>query len=232
MPMTSTREKVLRVALIDDHPIVREGMRSALVPEHGLELVAEGASVDEAVEIAEKHDLDVVLMDLRLQGPGGVEGIRRLKEVKPELATVVFTIYDSESSLVEALLAGARGYILKDSRREEITAAIRAAVQGDSVQIPRELLVRVLRGLPWVQAEAGGDKGGQASRLTNRELDVLKLMSQGLAYRAIGGKLHLAESTVKKYAHSLIGKLGASDRASAVIVAYRLGLVDGHESDE
>lgn len=232
MPTTSTQQKVLRVALIDDHPIVREGMRSALVPEHGLQLVAEGASVDDALAIADKHELDVILMDLRLPGPGGVEGIRRLKEVKPEVASVVFTIYDSESSLVEALLTGARGYILKDSRREEISAAIRAAVQGNSVQVPRELLVRVLRSLPWVQAEAGGEKAGQASRLTNRELDVLKLMAQGLAYRAIGEKLHLAESTVKKYAHSLIGKLGASDRASAVIVAYRLGLVDGNEGNE
>ncbi|MGE0491380.1 MAG: response regulator [Vulcanimicrobiota bacterium] len=215
----------VRVALIDSHPIVREGLRALLIPEHGLELIAEGSDIADAYAAIDNHGAQVILIDLHPLGARGPAVIRRLREERPKAATVVFTITDNEASLVEALVAGARGYLLKESTGEEITAAVKAAARGRTVQVPRDMLLRVLRALPWVQQPPDGP-GRNRARLTRRELEILEYMATGVPYRELADQLCLAESTIKKYAHSVIGKLGASCRATAVITAYRLNLLE------
>lgn len=220
-------EKVLRVLVVDDHPVVREGLRAMLRIDPGIEVVAEAGSGEEAIEQAARLEPDVVLTDIRMPGMSGIEVTQRVKAMRPSTAVIVLTIYDSEMYVVEALRAGAAGYLVKDSSRELLCHTINAVVDGGTM-VPSGLLRQAIQGLlqrPRATAEELGDSP-VAERLTPRELEVLRLVALGQANREIARRLSLAEVTVKKHVQSIIGKLGVSDRTNAAIMAVRLGLVE------
>jgi len=198
-----------------------------LSAERGIEVVGEAASGEEAIEMANQMDPDVALVDIRMPGMSGIEVPRRIKAAQPGTAVIVLTMYDSEMYVVEALRAGAAGYLVKDSSRELICHAINAVVEGGTM-VRSGLLRRAIQGLVRAprQPAAGKVDPVVTERFTARELDILRLVSQGRANREIAHELNLAEVTVKKHVQSVISKLGVSDRTHAAIVAVRLGLVE------
>jgi DNA-binding NarL/FixJ family response regulator len=204
---------------------VRAGLRSVVVTEDCLELVGESSTLDESLREL-RSQVDVVLLGIRDLSKTGVGDIEKLNEMCPDAATVVFTTSRNEPYLMQALLAGARGYLLSDSGHQEIVNAVKSANQGKSVQAPACMLLSVLKGLPWSSSNGSASNTmGSTARLTARETEILQEMGTGVTYRTIAEKLFLAESTVKKYAHSVITKLGASNRATAVVTAHRLNLL-------
>ena len=217
----------LRVLLVDDHPVVREGLCSMLSRDHSIQVVGEASNGAEAIEMANTLGPDVVLTDIRMPGMNGIEVTRRIKAVCPGTAVIVLTMYDSEMYVVEALRAGAAGYLVKDSSRELLCHAINIVVDGGTM-VRSGLLRQAIHGLfrgPR-NPEEGEEESQQVEQLTARELDVLRLVSQGHANREIARELNLAEVTVKKHVQSIIGKLGVSDRTHAAIMAVRRGLVE------
>lgn len=221
---------LVRVALIDSHPIMRAGLRSVLSNESGVKLMTESSRLDDAIgEIVEQR-VDVVVIGLRPPRQASLRTIRLLTDVHPEVATVVFSTESEEPLLLEALLAGAKGFLLSDYCRDEIIDAVKVAGRGKNVQVPAEMLVRLLKGLPWLQEPDDSNRQSRfQARLTSREQEILKEMATGAAYKNIADKLSLAESTVKKYAHSVITKLGVSNRSTAVITAFRLKMLEEDE---
>jgi DNA-binding NarL/FixJ family response regulator len=218
-------KKALKVMLVDDHPVVREGLRAILSNDPEIEVIAEASNGEQAVEKARQCVPDVVLTDIRMPGINGIEVTRQIKAVQPGIAVIVLTMYDSDMYVVEALRAGAAGYLVKDSSREFVCHAIKAAVDG-STMVRSELLHRAIQGLLRVrQHPAEGEEPMMVSRFTLRELDVLGLVTKGYANREIADELHLAEVTVKKHVQNIIGKLGASDRTHAAIMAVQMGLL-------
>ncbi|MBI4201419.1 MAG: response regulator transcription factor [Chloroflexi bacterium] len=224
--MVSTQAP-LRVLMVDDHPVVRDGLRAMLSHDGGIQLVGEASDGTEALEMATRLEPDVVLMDIRMPGMSGIEVTRHLKVARPTTAIIVLTMYDSEMYVIEALRAGAAGYLVKDSSRELLCHTIRAVVDGGTM-VRSGLLRQAIQGLSRMprQSEGQPDQPLIVERFTARELDVLRLVSQGRANREIAGELHLAEVTVKKYVQSIIAKLGVSDRTLAAIAGVRLGLVE------
>lgn len=208
-----------RLLLVDDHPVVRDGLRANLVDEPALEVVGEAGSGEEALALVEELQPDVILMDVRLPGLSGLETTRRLAESHPQIRVVMLTIFDEPAYFAEALRAGASGYLLKDSPPELIVWAVQAAARGSAV-VPAALL----RGVAAAAPAPGGRPG--TDQLTAREMDVLRLLADGCSNKAIAARMGLAEPTVKKYMQSVIGKLGVSDRTQAATLAVRLGLVD------
>lgn len=208
----------IKVLLVDDHPLVREGLRTVLEQEADLELIGEAATGAAALKLLEKEQPAVVLLDLKLPDAEGVEMVTRVRAAAPDAAIVVLTIYDSEGYLMGALQEGAAGYVLKDQPQEVIPLAIRAAAAGGSLY-PKHILERVATN--W-----GGARGTGPVSLSPRELAILKLVAQGFANKEIASQLNLAESTVKKYVQTMVGKLGAGDRGHAAVIGMRLGLVN------
>lgn len=232
--ITETQERTVRVALIDAHPIMRAGLRTVMSTEKGLELIAESSGLDDALNQIASLDIEVVILGMRKPVEQGIRDLQKLREVCPDVATIVFTGLRSAPCLVQALMAGARAYLLLDYDREELVDAVRTAQRGKSVKVPSDLFLRVIRGLPTTadHSPLEMDPGTGLARLTARETEVLKYMATGARYRTIADKLFLAESTVKKYAHSVITKLGAANRSTAVINAHRLNLLTDLETDQ
>lgn len=216
-----------RVLLVDDHTVVREGLRSMLLSDPSIVVVGEAASGEEGIDQAFTLAPDVVLMDIQLPGISGIEATRRIKAAQPGTAVVFLTMYNSEMYVVEGLRAGAAGYLVKDSSRELLCHAIHAVLDG-CVMIKSTLLRRATQGPSRVSQQPGEGQGGFGvmESLTNRELEVLHLVAQGYPNKQIAAELHLAEVTVKKHVQSVMGKLGASDRTQAAIMAVRLGLAE------
>ncbi|MBI4307962.1 MAG: response regulator transcription factor [Chloroflexi bacterium] len=223
----SRGQKPLRVLVVDDHPVVREGLIAMLSTDPGIDVVGEAGNGEEAIEKANQLDPDMVLTDIRMPGMSGIEVTRRIKAAHPGTAVIILTMYDSEMYVVEALRAGAAGYLVKDSSRELLCHAIHAVADGGTL-VRSGLLRQAVQGL--LHAPRRPDQGvvdaGVAGRFTPRELDVLRLVAQGHANKKIAGALNLAEVTVKKHVQTIIAKLGASDRTHAAIVAVRLGLAE------
>ena len=215
----------IRVLLVDDHPVVIEGLRTMLSDEAGIEVAGEAASGEEAIEKVEEVAPHVVLMDIRMPGIDGIEATRRLKQKHPTTAVILLTMYDSEAYVVEGIRAGAAGYLTKDASRELLCHAVRAVVDG-GILVRGELLRRALE-KHFRSPEDGGDREQLTllEQLSPRELEVLGRVAQGHGNRAISEELHLAEVTVKKHVQSIISKLGASDRTHAAVMAVRSGLV-------
>lgn len=213
----------IRVIIVDDHSVVRMGLRTVLAESADMVWVAEGESGAQACELAEKHKPDVLLIDLSLPDGNSFEVIREVRRLSPATQVLVLTMHDNELFLVDALAAGAAGYLLKDSPPKLIPLSIQTLFQG-GCSLEKRLLTRLVR-----LVAQGRDEElpppAQSSNLSERELAVLRLISQGSSNRVIGEKLHLAEATVKKYVHSLKSKLSVSDRAEAAVVGLRLGLL-------
>jgi len=204
----------LAVLIADDHPVVREGLRGMLAAESAIEVVAEAASGDEAVVLAKRHRPDVVLMDLRMPGGDGVQATAGIVAALPGTRVVVLTTYETDSDIVRAVEAGATGYLLKDTPRPDLVAAIRAAARGETVLGPTVAgrLVSHLR-RPAVEA------------LSDRETEVLTLVARGQTNADIGRALFISEATVKTHLLRAFGKLGVSDRTAAVTRAIELGML-------
>jgi DNA-binding NarL/FixJ family response regulator len=204
------------VLLVDDHPVVREGLRGMIDAEPDLSVVGEAGSGTEAVSMAQSLCPDVILMDLRMPDVDGVTATERILATSPGIRIVVVTTYESDSDILRAVEAGAAGYLLKDATRAELAAAVRDAADGKTVLAPSvaDRLVRFVRRPP-------------PASLSSREVDVLALVSEGLTNADIGRRLHISEATVKTHLLRAFSKLGVSDRTAAVTTAMSLGLLGG-----
>lgn len=207
----------IRVLLADDHPVVREGLRGMLAAEPGLDVVGEASSGPVAEALCAELRPDIVLMDLRMPGGGGVDSIRRITAAGLPCRVIVLTTYETDGDILRAVEAGAAGYLLKDLARGELADAIRAAARGETVLAPSVAarLVDQLRARP------------ERPRLSERERAVLRLVAEGCTNAEIGRRLHIGESTVKTHLLRAFGKLGVDDRTAAVTSALRHGLLEG-----
>ena len=210
----------VRVLVADDHPVVRAGLRALLSAEPGLAVVAEAGSGEETVLMARQHQPDVVLMDLRMPGAGGLAAIRQLSADQPGVRVVVLTTYDSDADILPAVEAGAAGYLLKDTPRDTLVGAIFAAARGETVLAPSVAgrLVNRLRAAP-PEAPAARET------LSARETEVLILAGRGLTNAQIGRELFVSEATVKTHLLRAYAKLGVSGRTAAVTRAMELGFL-------
>jgi len=203
---------MIRLLIVDDHPIVRDGLRGVFAAEPDLEVVGEAADGAEALRRA--GEADVVLMDLRMPGMGGVEAIRKLRETVPDVRVLVLTTFDTDSDVLPAIEAGATGYLLKDAPRDELVRAVRSAHRGESVLSPSvagRLMGRVRR--------------PSDGTLSKREREVLALIADGTTNREAAKKLFVSEATIKTHLLHIYDKLGVRDRAAAVSEAYKRGML-------
>jgi NarL family two-component system response regulator LiaR len=204
----------IRVLVVDDHAVVREGLRSFLELQDGIEVVGEAADGKEALELARRVGPDVVLMDLVMPNVDGLEAMRRLRQSAPTARVIVLTSFLDEDHLLPAMRAGAAGYLLKNAQPQELARAIRAADAGEALIDPAVAarLVDVLaRDRPSIE------------RLTPREREVLELIGRGFSNKRIALELGIAEKTAKTHVSNLLGKLGLADRTQAALYAARLG---------
>jgi DNA-binding NarL/FixJ family response regulator len=209
---------VIRVALVDDHAMVRRGLAQLLQGEVGIEVVGTAATGAEAVDLVADQLPDVVLMDLQMPGIDGAAATRVLADRHPQVQVLVLTSFSDRERIVAALDAGAVGYLLKDAEPAELVAGIQAVARGDSPLHPRA--ARELLRSRSAQAAAPGTPSGDV-RLTPRELEVLSLVRQGLANKQIGRRLGISERTVKAHLSSLFQRLGVADRTQAALWAQR-----------
>jgi len=204
----------IRLIIVDDHPVVREGLAGMLAGETGFDVVAMATDGAEAVGLDKEHAPDVILMDLRMPGMDGVTAIERIKERRPLAHILVLTTYDSDADIVRAIEAGATGYLLKDTPREELFRAIRAAARGESILAPAVAARLMTR----MRAPA-------EENLSAREIEVLQLVSRGASNKEIGKALHISTATVKTHLIHIFNKLGVDDRTAAVTVALERGII-------
>ncbi|WP_438869413.1 response regulator [Paractinoplanes ferrugineus] len=204
----------MRILLVDDHPVVRHGLRGMLDAEPDLVVVGEAGSGDAGVELAAVERPDIVLMDLRMPGGDGVSATERILATVPGTRVMVLTTYESDRDILRAIEAGASGYLLKDASPRELAEAVRAAARGETVLAPSvaSTLVRQVR---------------QPARpaLSGREVEVLRLVADGLTNGDIGRRLFISEATVKTHLLRVFNKLDVADRTAAVTTAMRHGLL-------
>ncbi|MEV1293402.1 response regulator transcription factor [Pseudonocardia sp. NPDC049635] len=218
-PTASGPAERIDVLVVDDHPTFRLGLRTRLEAEPDLVVVGEAGSAQEALDLVGRTAPDVVLVDLNLPGTDGLELIRLLAGVAPRSAPLVLTMLSADA-VTAAVRAGARGYLLKDADPARIVAAVRAVAAGDSVFGP-QVAARLLAGL-----DRSGAGRAAFPELTEREIEILRLLASGAGNAAIGRQLGLRPKTVRNYVSNVIGKLHAADRAEAVLRARRAGLDD------
>jgi len=222
----------VRVLLVDDQAIIREGLTTILKYESGIEVVGQASDGKEALVLARTLEPDVVLMDIKMPVLGGIPATRRIKKELPDTRVIILTTYDADDLVFEGIKAGAQGYLLKDVSAETLTDAIRGVVRGEARIDPKvasKVLGEFRRMLadvpPSPVTQANEDSDLVLTPLTEREEDVLGLLAEGLSNKEIGARLFLAEGTVKNYTSAIIGKLQANDRTHAVVTALRHGLV-------
>jgi DNA-binding NarL/FixJ family response regulator len=213
---------MIRVALVDDQTLIRQGVRSLLELAGDIAIVAEAGDGDEAVSMINRLSPDVVLLDLRMPKKDGVEVLRDLQASGTQPPTIILTTFDDDEALLDAVRAGARGYLLKDVSLDQLTDAIRVVAAGGSMIRPA-VTERVLRGLEHVRRDF--DALSPPDPLTKREVEVLRLMAGGYSNREIADALGTAEGTVKNHASSILSKLGVRDRTRAVLKALELGCI-------
>lgn len=210
----------VRVLIADDHPIVRQGLRSLLDQFEDLEVVGEAGTAAEVLEQVRRLRPDVILLDIRMAGVNGIEVARQLRYTHPETRVIILTTYDDDEYLVGALQAGVHAYLLKDVALDTLPAAIRAVHQGKRLVSPT-LMDKVLREFEALATE----RVRQESGLTEEELAILRRMADGATNREIAKEFHWSEVTVKKKVQEILDKLGAVNRTQAVVIAIRRGLI-------
>ncbi|GAA1261316.1 response regulator transcription factor [Sphaerisporangium rubeum] len=206
---------MISVLIVDDHPVVREGLRGMLEADPGISVAGEAGSGDEAVTRARELRPDVVLMDLRMPGGDGVSAIPRVLSERPGCRVIVLTTFETDQDIVRAVEAGAAGYLLKDTSRADLVSAVFAATRGETVLSPSVATKLV-----------GRMRAPAADSLSRRETEVLSLVARGLTNADIGRELFISEATVKTHLLRVFGKLGVSDRTAAVTTALRRGLLE------
>lgn len=211
--------EAIKILIADDHPVVRAGLFAMLSREHEFEVVGEAKDGVEAVNKAKKLSPDIVLMDLRMPELDGVEAMEQIKSVKPDTKFIILTTYSDDEYIFRGIEAGARAYLLKDAPREELFEAIRVVHRGESLIQPA-VASKVLDRLAELSRRAPSGEG-----LSERELEVLRLVAKGAANKEIAVQLSITQSTVKTHITSIFQKLDVSDRTEAVTQALRKGII-------
>lgn len=224
--MNETPDRPLRIALVDDQPLVRAGFAMVIDSQDDMEVILQASDGAEAVSALRARSVDVVLMDVRMPRKDGIEATAEILAQAPEdraPKVIVLTTFDLDEYVVSAIRAGASGFLLKDAQPEELLGAIRTVQRGDAVIAPsatRRLLERVVQ-----TPEPAEQDLSILAPLTEREREVLTLMGRGCSNHEIGAELFVAEATVKTHVGRVLAKLGARDRVQAVIIAFETGLV-------
>jgi DNA-binding NarL/FixJ family response regulator len=208
------RDLPVRLLIVDDHPVVRDGLRGMFEGEDGFEVVAEATNGADAISKARAHDPDVVLMDLRMPEMDGVAAIRQMTDLGIPARVLVLTTFDTDSDVLPAIEAGATGYLLKDAPRDELLRAVRSAAAGEAVLSP-SVAARLLDQVRQPLKET----------VSQRELEVLQLVAVGATNREVAERLFVSEATVKTHLLHIYAKLGVNDRAAAVGAAFEKGLL-------
>ena len=211
----------IRILIADDHPVVRDGLAAILSTQADFEVVGEASDGQEVIVQVAKLEPHVVLLDLEMPELDGVETLELLRESHPEIRAIVFTAFDTDERILSAVQAGAQGYLLKGAPRDELFAAVRVVHGGGSLLQP----VVASKLLRQVSHQPEQERPG-IEQLTPRELEVLKLLAQGLQNKEIAAELIISERTVKFHVSSIMGKLGAGNRTEAVSIAAQQGLVE------
>lgn len=209
--------KSIRVLLVDDHQVVREGLKRMLDLDADIEVVGEASSGEEALVKVEQLSPDVILMDVKMPGMGGIDAIRELKARESPAGVIVMTVYE-DKYLAQAAEAGAVGYLLKDVSRDELVKAIKAAHQGQSPFAPavsRTLFTQY----------AALTKASHDSMLTRRQVEILRLIASGSTNKEIASRLFISSATVKRETNTIFASLNVNDRAEAVSAGYKMGLL-------
>jgi DNA-binding NarL/FixJ family response regulator len=206
------KTKPIRVLLAEDHEVVRDGLAAIIDYQADMTVVGHACNGEEAVERFAELQPDITLMDLRMPGMGGAPAIEAIRKKFGDARIIVLTTYDGDENIYRALKAGARGYLLKDSGKDDLLSAIRAVHEGRSY-VPPEIATRLV-----TRTQAGAP-------LTTREIEVLQLMAEGKSNKEIGAALFISEGTVKTHVNSIHEKLSVSDRTEAVIVALKRGII-------
>ncbi len=222
-------QKLTRLAIVDDHQLAREGLRDMLADAFDIEVVGEAVNGREALLLCSRLRPDLLLMDVRMPEMDGLAATREIKQRYPTVSVMMVTMHDNPDYLLEALKAGAAGYVLKDAPRNEVITAVRRVREGEASLDP-ELAARLLRRLA---TEGSGRRRGNSAdgdhtvdSLTPRELEVLHLMQLGRTNRQVAQELYISRGTVKRHVENIIAKLEVSDRTQAVVRALELGVLE------
>jgi len=221
--VTGTAREPIRVLVVDDQELFRRGLTMLLAVEDGLEVVGEAGDGLEGVELAERAAPDVVLLDVRMPKKSGIEACTAIKETVPSAKIIMLTVSDEEADLYEAVKSGASGYLLKDSSIEEVAQAVRVVADGQSLISP-SMAIKLID--EFKQMAKPERTTGPALRLTERELDVLRLVAQGHSNKEIAARLFISENTVKNHVRNMLEKLQLHSRMEAVMYAVRENLLE------
>ena len=210
---------MIRLLIIDDHEMVREGLKAILTTEPDFEIVGDAASAEQAFELIERLSPDIILLDIRLPGTSGIEVCRTVSERYPESAVIILTTFTDESLVAQCIQAGARGFIVKDIERFDLKRSIRAVARGEAAIDPKAAVAVLaqLRRTPSLKNEPSPEP------LSSQQIVILRLVAQGLPSREIATQLYLSENTVKGYVQEILHRLGVKNRTEAVMVAVKQG---------
>jgi two-component system, NarL family, response regulator DegU len=215
---SSKKGPPMRVLIVDDHPVTRDGLRAALTTSDEVEIVGEATSGEEAVDAAKDLEPDVVFMDVRMPGMGGLEATREIRQNRPDTRVILFTVEESRSAVADAIRAGVSGYLLKDVSAGELIQAARLARQG-------KLMIHPTLTRAFIE-EAAYVEQRQDTPLSRRESEILQKVAYGATTKEVAHDLGISPHTVKTHLERIFEKLGANDRAQAVAIALRRGLVE------
>jgi DNA-binding NarL/FixJ family response regulator len=223
--MVEQRPDTIRVIVADDHALFRRGLEMVLESEPDIEVVAEANDGNEVIALAEQHMPDLVLMDVRMPGRNGIEATQAIKDAVPHTKILMLTISDEEEDLYDAIKAGANGYLLKEISIEEVAGAIRSVHMGQSLISP-SMASKLLNEFAAMARKDEEKQQMPAPRLTDREMEVLTLVAQGLNNRDIAKQLYISENTVKNHVRNILEKLHLHSRMEAVVYAVREKLLE------
>ena len=223
-----------QILIADDHELVRDGVKHMLGYEEDLEVVGDASNGREVIELCRRLKPDLVLLDVRMPEMDGLEATRAIKAEQPEVSVLVISTYRNLDYLLEAIEAGADGYVLKDAPNQQLTNAMHRALDGES-PLNQELAMQLIQRLSSETSQSAGPppapEGGDAvstpvaNKLTSRELEVLRLLAQGMTNQDIAEELLISKATAKVHVQHIIAKLGVSDRTQAIVRAFKLGLI-------
>ncbi len=210
---------MIRLLIIDDHEMVREGLKAMLTAEPDFEIVGDAANAEQAFELLERLRPDVILLDVRLPGVSGIDFCRTITERYPKTAVIILTTFTDETLVAQCIQAGARGFIVKDIERFDLKRSIRAVARGEAAIDPKAAVAVLaqLRRAPQVKQEPSPEL------LSPQQIVILRLVAQGLSSREIATQLYLSENTVKGYVQEILHRLGVKNRTEAVMVAVKQG---------